>query len=285
MFRKVLVAMDLSPATEALVSALPAMKEFGTEELNLVHVARPFADPVSQSLREMGDLKSRLNGLAARLQEEGFTVTVDVPSGAPAQEIVRAAEARNPDIIMVGSRSRTRIQEAFLGSVSWEVVRQCRRPVLLQRIEANRPDPEAALVSRGTGLPARVLHPTDFSDAAGRAGPWLRDLAGRGTIPITLLHVLPAGANGGRDEAVERLEELAAELRAAGARDVQVEVRRGTPSEEILAAGARNSETLVVMGTHGRGFLPGIVLGSESRQVARRASARALLLPANLDGG
>jgi hypothetical protein len=30
MFRHVLVAMDLSPATEALVSVLPGLKDFGT---------------------------------------------------------------------------------------------------------------------------------------------------------------------------------------------------------------------------------------------------------------
>jgi len=33
MFEKVLVAMDLSPGTEALMSALPGLQEFGTREL------------------------------------------------------------------------------------------------------------------------------------------------------------------------------------------------------------------------------------------------------------
>jgi hypothetical protein len=44
-------------------------------------------------------------------------------------------------------------------------------PYLVQRIEANRPDPEAALESRAVGLPSRVLFPTDFSEIAGRAKP------------------------------------------------------------------------------------------------------------------
>jgi nucleotide-binding universal stress UspA family protein len=284
MFRKVLVAMDLSPATEALISALPSMKEFGTEEFNLVHVARPLADPISKSLREIGDLKERLQTLAGRLEGEGFKVTVDVPTGAPAEEIVRAAESRRPDLILVGSRSRTRIQEAFVGSVSWEVVRSARRPVLLQRIEANRPDPEAALESRGVGLPARVLHATDFSNTAERAKPWLLDLAGRGVTAFTLVHVIPVSATDGKEEAERRLGALAEELHAAGASEVDVQVRRGVPSEEVLSAGAKDTRSLVIMGTHGRGFLPGIVLGSESRQIVRRASARVLLIPANMAG-
>lgn len=285
MFRKVLVAMDLSPATEALVSALPGMKELGTEELRLVHVAKPFQDPVSRSLREVGDLKERLNALADRLEGEGLRVAVDVPVGTPAEEIVKAAEEADPDLILVGTRSRTRIQEAFLGSVSWEVVRRARKPVFLQRIESNRPDPEAALESRGYGLPRRLLHPTDFSEIAGRAKPWLVELAARQSVPTTLLHVLPVAAGEAREEAVGDLESLAEELRAEGAPDVKTEVRLGTPHEEVLAAGGKSAETLIVMGTQGRGFLPGMVMGSESRQVVRRASARVLLIPGNVAEG
>lgn len=282
MFGRLLVAMDLSPATEALVSALPAMREFGTTHIGLVHVARPLSEPMSDSFREVADLKARLQPLADQLRAEGFEVTVDVPIGAPAVEIVRLAEARNPDLILVGSRSRTRIQEAFVGSVSWETVRQARRPVLLQRIEANRPDPEAALESRDVGLPRRVLHPTDFSETARRARPWLLELAMRDGLEFVLLHTLPHGITDGKREAEENLEELATELLAAGAAGVDVQVRRGVPSEEVLAAGGRDARTLIVMGTHGKGFLPGIVLGSESRQIVRRASARTLLIPANL---
>jgi len=283
MFRNLLVSLDLSPATEALVSSLPGMREFDTEELTLVHVAKPLRDPVSESLREIENLRTRLGGLAERLREYGFAVQVEVPSGSPAAEVVKSARHKEADVIMVGTRSHTRISEAFVGSVAWEVVRRAQRPVLLQRIEANRPDPEAALRSRGSGLPDHVIHPTDFSDVALGARPWLSALARKGVPRFTLLHVLPTDAADGRAEATKRLEEIADVLSSDGATDIRVVVKLGVPFEEVLSAGAKSPDSLVVMGTQGRGFLPEIVMGSVSRQVVRHASARILLIPAPVD--
>lgn len=279
MFEKVLVSMDLSPATEALVSALPAMREFGTKEMTLVHVAKPQRGSSVESLDRVKDYRDRLKGLADQLREAEFAVTVRVPTGAPVPEVVKAVEATDPDIILVGSRSHTLIAEAFIGSVAWDIVRSAVRPVLLQRIDPNRGDPEAALESPGTGLPKHVVFPTDFSDTAYRARPWLAKLAGNGVPSFSLLHVLSAVSEEEKGFAEEQLEELAQELRDLGATDVSVRISIGTPYEEILKAGGNRADTLVLMGTHGRGLLPGVMLGSVGRQVVRRASARVLLLP------
>lgn len=283
MFRRALVSLDLSPATEALVSSLPGLKDFGIEEIILVHVAKPVGFPVSQAIAQVDQLRQRLQRLKGSLEAKGFVVEIDVPSGAPAVEVVREAEERGAEVIVVGSRSHSKIHEAFIGSVSWEVVRRARVPVLLQRIEASRRDPEAALEIRSSGLPDRVIHPTDFSPVAERAFPWVEALARQGVEAFTVLHVHPVGDDEARSTGRERLEELAERLRTAGARDVRVEVRGGTPSEEILALGGRDPHHLVVMGTQGRGFLPEVVMGSQSRQVVRMAAAPVLLVPAPAD--
>ena len=49
--------------------------------------------------------------------------------------MIKAVEAKDPDVVMVGSRSHTLISDAFIGSVAWDIVRKEGRPVLLQRIE------------------------------------------------------------------------------------------------------------------------------------------------------
>lgn len=282
MFERVLVAMDLSPATEALVGSIPELKEFGTREIILAHVTRPIREPVSGSLREIGDIRERLNKLADRLRSDDFEVGVEVASGSPATELTKLAQSREPGMVLVGSRSHTRIREAFVGSVAWELVRRASRPILLQRIEANRPDPESALETRSGGLPKRVIHPTDFSSTAARAIPWLKGLAARGVSEFTLLHVLSGEDQEGRQEAVSRLETLAEELDPDGSLEIRTVVRLGTPHEEILNQGGRESNSMIVMGTHGRGVLPEIVMGSESRQVVRRASAPVLLIPTDV---
>ena len=284
MFEKVLVSMALSPATEALVSALPGMREFGTREFVLVHVAKPSRGSTSESLTRVEGFRNRLHGLADRLTESGFSVSVRVPTGAPAAEVVKAIEDRDPDVVLVGSRSQNLIREAFIGSVAWDIVRGAGRPVLLQKIEPSREDPEAALESPGTGLPKHVVFPTDFSDTANRARPWLLRLVGDGTPSFSLLHVMPAVSEEGRESAESQLKELAQELREHGATDVSYRVPIGTPYEEILNAGGNRADALVVMGTHGLAFLPGVVLGSVGRQVVRHASARVLLLPAEESG-
>jgi nucleotide-binding universal stress UspA family protein len=279
MFEKVLVSMDLSPATQALVSALPAMREFGTREIALVHVAKPLRGPAAQSLVLKEEYRGRLNGLADRLREEGFEVTVHVPTGAPVQEVVKVVQAKDPDVVLVGSRSHTVISEAFIGSVAWDIVRKAGRPVLLVKIEPNRKDPEAALESPGSGFPKHIVFPTDFSDTAKRARPWLLGLVRDDEPSFSLLHVLPSASEEEKKIAESQLEELAQELRDEGATNVSYRVPVGTPYEEILKAGGKRVDALVVMGTHGRGLLPGVVLGSVGRQVVRHASARVLLLP------
>ena len=279
MFDKVLVSMDLSPATEALVSALPSLREFGTRELILVHVVKPLHGPAAQSLVRVDEFRGRLNVLADRLREEGFEVTVRVPTGDPVTEVVKAVEAKDPDVVLVGSRSHTLIAEAFVGSVAWDIVRKAGRPVLLQKIEASRRDPEAALESPGSGFPKHVVFPTDFSDTAKRARPWLLELVGNSAPSFSLLHVLPSTSDDEKELAENQLDELAQELRDQGATDVSYRVPIGTPYEEILKAGGNRVDALVVMGTHGRGLIPGVVLGSVGRQVVRHAAARVLLLP------
>jgi len=279
MFKRVLVSLDLSPATEALVSALPGLKEFGTEEINLAHAVKDVEYPISQTLSKTDDTRKRLRALGQRLEEHGFQVTVDVVAGGPATEITRVARQREADVILVGTRSHSRIYEAFVGSVAWEIVRRARRPVLLQRIEANRPDPEAALESPSTGLPDRVVHATDLSETAQRAIPWLEELARVGVGSFTLVHSLTDEGEESREDVNFKLEGLAGQLRAAGASEVQVEIRRGSPADSILALGGRDPRVMVVMGTHGRAVLPEMVLGSESRQVVRQAAARVLLIP------
>lgn len=280
MFRHVLVALDLSPATQALVTYLPRLRDYGTEEITLVHVVKDVGFPVSESLSRTDEIRRRLKALAERLEDQGLRANVDVCAGVPWVEVCRRAADREADVILVGSRSHGRLYEAFVGSVAWEVVRRAEVPVLVHRIEAVRADPEAALEPRSTGLPYRVLHPTDFSPMAGRAVPWLMGLVRRGVQAVSLLHVLPPEAAEGRGVAEAALEDLAERLRAAGAPTVEVEVARGVPAEEILARGARNPHVLVVMGTQGRGFLPEMVVGSQSRQVVREAAADVLLVQA-----
>lgn len=75
---------------------------------------------------------SEMEGLAEPLRREGFDVVCDMAFGGdPAQEILAQADHHNADAIAVGTHGHSRISSALIGSVSSDLVRALRRPVIV----------------------------------------------------------------------------------------------------------------------------------------------------------
>jgi nucleotide-binding universal stress UspA family protein len=72
---------------------------------------------------------------------------------------------------------------------------------------------------------------------------------------------------GARAAAEAHLEDVAARLRAAGARRVETVVREGRAGREIVDCASERGAGLVVMGTHGRSGLRRVVMGSVAHYV------------------
>jgi nucleotide-binding universal stress UspA family protein len=282
MFEHVMVALDLSPAADAMLRCLPGLRELGTRRLTLVHVAE-VDYPVFGAVAHLDHHQKRLQGLASGLSAEGFEVQVVATAGNPAGEVLKAAEERGASLVLVGSRSHSRVREAFVGSVAWDVVSRARIPVLLQRLEPETDRPESPLTASCCDLRSHVLFPTDFSDSAECAFAFVEALARLGARGFTLVHVRQSGSEAGTEAArrdLQHLEFLAGRLRAVGADAVRVEVAAGEPAREVLRLAAEQPDTLVVMGSQGRGLVAEAVLGSVSREVARHARGTILLVPA-----
>ena len=132
-----------------------------------------------------------------------------------------------------------------------------------------------------------ILVPTDFSDASAAALEFARALAEAFASTLHLLHVVQdpyvqpwaAEAFGVSLAGVlERWEQDAlGQLRTlvpAGeqqARPVQATTRVGHPFVEILNYAAEQHVDLIVMGTHGRGPVAHMLLGSVTERVIRKA--------------
>ena len=129
----------------------------------------------------------------------------------------------------------------------------------------------------------RILAPTDFSDTAHHALGYARDLATQFKGTLHLLHVVPdpmsqpwAGEASGivipdllkawEADAQKRLAELKP-------RDVSTEraTRVGHAFVEIIRYARANEIDLIVMGTHGRGAVKHMLLGSVAERVVRKA--------------
>lgn len=77
-----------------------------------------------------------VDGPARSLEAAGFHVREHFPSGLPgsvAQHLLTTARAVDAGMIAIGTRGRSDLAGALLGSVTYEVLGHARRPVLVVR--------------------------------------------------------------------------------------------------------------------------------------------------------
>jgi nucleotide-binding universal stress UspA family protein len=139
----------------------------------------------------------------------------------------------------------------------------------------------------------RILCPTDFSAVSLRAEAYATALARHYGAALHLLHVdppMPIMAPYGeipvdirlfedqREQATRDLAEATARVSAAGVA-VETSLRGGNPAREILAVADEQGCDLVVLGTHGRGGVEHLLLGSVTEKVVRKASCPVMVVP------
>lgn len=142
-----------------------------------------------------------------------------------------------------------------------------------------------------TGLPAdirRVLLGTDLSRTSELATDRAFDLAHRHGAELLVVSVIdpnerqPADRVGRRwDEIRDRRHDAAQQVVARGrAMGVTVSflVWTGDPGESIVSAAEAENIDLVVVGTHGRGTIGRLLLGSVSEHVVRNAPCPVLVV-------
>ncbi|MFO7562006.1 MAG: universal stress protein [Enhygromyxa sp.] len=131
-----------------------------------------------------------------------------------------------------------------------------------------------------------IVVPVDGSKQASRAAQFAAKLAGDANAALTLIHVFdpPTASLMGLEaksreeiEVIMRADAQAsfdAALEVIGFTDVQISTRAliGHPAPEIITFAQSCGADLLVMGSRGRSELEGMLLGSVSEQVLRRAS-------------
>jgi len=292
MFSKVLVATDLSPASDAVLDCLDGLYSLGTREVTLlqvvfVHLHYPQTYDTEEAIRRAG--KPKLAEQTTRLQEKGFKVTAETAVGRPAKVISQYAAEQGMSLIVVGSHGASMQRDALLGSVTTELLHKATSPLLIVRHKIiEEPGGQVRCEVACSDILADVLHPTDFSDMAERAFSYVEKLAAGGATRIKLLHVQDQAKLSPHlgDRLAEfneidsaRLSRLRDRLLSQGAVHVHTEVAYGSPTSEIIKRASDGSTSLIVMGSQGRSFLAEVFLGEVAHNVAHLAPVPVLLVP------
>ena len=142
MYKKILIALDNSPADTAILPhAAELASKFGAEIL-LLHVADGFAARCFDSLKlsESEEMKADLAYLekvAAEFREKKISVSTKLALGNPPTEIVKIAEAEDCDLIAMAGHGHRLFGDIFHGSTITEVRHNTSIPLLVIRAKKN----------------------------------------------------------------------------------------------------------------------------------------------------
>lgn len=143
--RRVLVPLDGSPRSEAVLPAVARLAGPLDLAVELLHGVDPSAPPPIAELGETGpgrrppDPEEYLARLAQGLEARGLRVSHALRLGPPAEEIEAHARATGAGLVAMSTHGRTGLGRWLLGSVAERVVRLAAVPVLLWRASEGTP--------------------------------------------------------------------------------------------------------------------------------------------------
>ncbi len=308
MLRTILVPLDGTPLAEtALEPAARLARRFDAEVL-LVHaiMSADAEEQASSTALERGPLgpETYLEGIASRLRAEGVRVRISLLPMDAAEGIADEASFSNVDLIVMTPRARKGLDALLHTSVTWQVLRQGTAPILACKATKQKDAAaEAQHLPRFLTDPrAPIVVPLDGSLAAESALPLAAELARAFGNPLVLARAqeqpvpaFPVGTGIGpiqmggdsllvaqatrQAEVATRayLADKQAELRKAGLQ-AQYEMGLGPAASFIEEVAQRRQAGLIVMASHGRGWLGRLVLGSVAEKVLREAEVPVLLV-------
>jgi nucleotide-binding universal stress UspA family protein len=260
-------------AHEAAMRVLP---------LRIVHVSNPPTVPAAMT-HDLADLVLARYGATtseivenatgkARAASPGIDIGHEVRPGRVVEQLVQAADGAR--VMVLGSGQRFDTSKLGLGSVATHVTAHAPCPVIVARIP-HQGEPT-------TGPEAgRVVVGVDGSEASAAAVGFAFEEASRRDIGLTAIHawqyepdawLIDIRDLGEYDRAAARV--LAESLAGWAEKypDVDTVSRRVQRRAVQALIDASGGAVMLVVGSHGKGRFPGMLLGSVSQAVLRHAS-------------
>lgn len=289
--RTVLIGTSLGEESDSVVRSGLAVARAAGARVHLVHafpdgpqLAGPEAGLGEDFTEEMRfwceeKLREQIDRLGIGEPELAGAEAV---AGPPHRILVEAAQRTGAGLIVVGATDSGPLAVELLGSTADRVLRKAPCPVLLVRGSLRVP-------------PRHVLAPVDLSTLSGdafRCGMDLLAQLGGAEIEVRAVYALSfmdkLAERHRQEEAVsfeeterasgEELRRFVLENCADAPFEAKAALLPGEARFEILHELREHPVDLVVLGTHGRGGLDRLMMGSVASAVARKAPCSVLLI-------
>ena len=253
--KNILYATDFSPTAEAALPYVVGLaKRFGATVYAL-HVRFPATYPVvgpegmpqvMEAAEEQAKQESKqLHELLAGLPHEVFITEGDI--WTTINDTVRQQKI---DLIVIGTRGRTGIGRALLGSVAEEIFRRAPCPVLTVGPHVSK-DAKARLEMK------EILYATDFSPESLAALPYATSLAQENQARLTLLHVIGEPKVGELVHPEQYVDSTLRQLRKLVPSEAELwcepkfMVEHGPAADKIMEVAIARGADLIVLGVRG----------------------------------
>ncbi len=280
----VVVGVDASPEgamaatvgwTVALRAGVPCyllhvMRE--PSHLGLGARAAEEGERITQQLRE-SERKTVQEALAGQVPEAALE-QLEVRMGNPAWVLAQVVSAHGAGLLVLGGKHHPAPVRWFGGSTVHHTVRTVDIPLLVVT-------PSASAFSR-------VLVAIDLSDASAATLDGALKFCKPFDAQLRVLHVvepLPSipdvGIQLDEGEHLRLAEAGAAEFIAGLSTELRLEqiVRCGAPARTVADEAAQWGADLVIVGSHGKGWVDRVLLGSTTEQLLNRLPCSVLVIP------
>lgn len=267
--QRLLVASDLSPRSAHAVGRALQLAAQLNAELHVLHVVdedQPATLAKHAKAEAERELQRQVDAGPA-----GVNAHVEVVLGHPVEHVLAAAEAKEAELIVLGTHRKSPLKDILVGTTADQLIRHAQRPVLVVR------DAPAQAYRK-------ALAAIDLSDHSRRAVEFAASLLPQ--LPISLLYVYSMSYTGvaslSQDPAdSEKNEQLLRNLlREEDRRQLDEFAKLGSEQKVNIRAGqvlsvipeevAQQQADLLVIGSQGRGGVARALLGSVAGALVRR---------------
>lgn len=296
---RILIPVDgssFSKSAIAFVASRTALIEH-QPDIELLNIQDPISARVKRAAGkdlvesyQASEANKVLKPCLATLKRVGLIARGNYVVGSPGSTVGKIAAERVADLIVMGSHGHTGLRSMLFGSVTNAVLASCTAPLLVLRDVVPKKD------TLRIGI---ALDGSKYGSAMVKFVAKHRDLFGAAPS-VTLLHVVPdllhlvvpgffgeMPVPGFEPAQIEAMQHAALEqamavprklLAAAGLQGKEVRLIGNNPGDEIAAYVKKNKLDLLVLGSHGRGALRSVTLGSVSTRVAAKCQLPLLLI-------